>query len=409
MGENWSKDEIEAAVEAYLQMLRLEKAGTPYNKAAISRALLAGPLKGRTSTDHRMQNISAVLKDLNRDWIPGFKPLENVGPAARAEIIRALDALEAPDAVPTPQLPPVQSKESRKLPSTGYWIFICRRERWDGEAWLKHGESETLYKVSEHNRDEVQVGDLGVLRLNKLAATKTRAERPAGVYALVEVIEPPKFRPDENAQGYSNPDDGRESAWRARIRVLANLIDMPVAAAALPESADFQYIREPLQTSSIPISRRAFATIVSSSGINRSDLTFARQATTSEGVLRLERMAKDLDPVSKEKVSRHIERGPMGQRVKEKRLHRCQLCEALGLQPVAFIKKDGAPYAEAHHVQPVSLMLAGSLAATNIMVLCPNHHRQAHYGSFKVVEHLPSEWLVELDGMEFTLPQTVLD
>ena len=64
---------------------------------------------------------------------------------------------------------------------------------------------------------------------------------------------------------------------------------------------------------------------------------------------------------------------------------KCQVCEALGRNPVGFLKKSGEPYVEAHHVMPVSKREVGSLAAANVMTVCANHHRQMHYGNIDVV------------------------
>ena len=409
MDERWAPKEIEAAVIAYMQMLHLEKKGVSFNKAAISRALLAGPLKGRTSTDHRMQNISAVLQEMGREWIGGFKPLQNVGPSAKAEIQSAIAALDAPDAIPVPLHPPVLAKETRKLPPTGYWIFVCNRGRWDGEAWLNLGQTETLYKVSEHNRDEVQVGDLGVLRLNKRSHSTGSAGDVAGVYAIVEVVESPSFRSDSNVQGYVDPTDGSNPAWRAKVRLLANLVDAPIDAESFSDGDEFQYLKSALQTSTIPLSRVAFEAIVSRSGVDKLDLTVERRAATVDGIRRLEAMSRSMTPNKKERVSSYIERGPVGDLVKRKRGYRCQICETLKQPNIAFLKPDGKPYCEAHHVQPVSLMLPGSLAASNIMVLCPNHHRQAHYGHFEIVKFHGNGWEIKLDNQLVQIQQTMLD
>ena len=75
---------------------------------------------------------------------------------------------------------------------------------------------------------------------------------------------------------------------------------------------------------------------------------------------------------------------------------------------VAFTKGDGTRYAEAHHVQPVSLLKKGSLGERNIMVLCPNHHRQAHYGVFAVTREGETDWDISLDGQSFNLLRTIL-
>jgi hypothetical protein len=32
------------------------------------------------------------------------------------------------------------------------------------------------------------------------------------------------------------------------------------------------------------------------------------------------------------------------------------------------------------------------------MVLCPNHHRQAHHGRFEIEQNEPDHWQITLDG-----------
>ena len=58
----WSREEVEATVADYLQMLRLELAGQPYNKAAHHRDV-ANKLNNRTpdAVGMKNQNISAIL------------------------------------------------------------------------------------------------------------------------------------------------------------------------------------------------------------------------------------------------------------------------------------------------------------------------------------------------------------
>ena len=63
--DDWTQDEIEASVRAYMGMLQQEIAGKPYNKAATNRALREAELSGRSrgSIEMRMCNISTVLND----------------------------------------------------------------------------------------------------------------------------------------------------------------------------------------------------------------------------------------------------------------------------------------------------------------------------------------------------------
>lgn len=76
--EHWSRAEVEALVTDYLHMLTQELAGQQYNKTAHRRAL-ARKLNNRSdgSIERKHQNVSAVLRDLNCFYIPGYKPLSN--------------------------------------------------------------------------------------------------------------------------------------------------------------------------------------------------------------------------------------------------------------------------------------------------------------------------------------------
>lgn len=103
---DWSEVEIQAAVDAYLSMLSREQAGQAINKAHENRVLRKGALSGRTegSVEFRMQNISTVLVELQRERIKGYKPAKNVGPRVTKMIREALNApgpVTPEDLVPT--------------------------------------------------------------------------------------------------------------------------------------------------------------------------------------------------------------------------------------------------------------------------------------------------------------------
>lgn len=89
--EVWSEEEFAAVVTAYLGMQAAHNSGRTFSRAETRRDLLAGPLAGRTESafEYRMQNISAVLEFLGRDFLPGYPPARNVGPRA-TRIISAL-------------------------------------------------------------------------------------------------------------------------------------------------------------------------------------------------------------------------------------------------------------------------------------------------------------------------------
>lgn len=75
---DWTDSENDAVVADYFSMLADDIAGRSYNKAAHRRNL--SPLLNRRSEgsiEFKHQNISAVLKGLGEEWIPGYKPAFN--------------------------------------------------------------------------------------------------------------------------------------------------------------------------------------------------------------------------------------------------------------------------------------------------------------------------------------------
>jgi len=78
VGEDWSPEEVEAAIASYFEMLAIEARQERYNKAAFNASLrerLRGRSKGSVELKH--QNISAVLYALDLPFIPGYKPRGN--------------------------------------------------------------------------------------------------------------------------------------------------------------------------------------------------------------------------------------------------------------------------------------------------------------------------------------------
>ena len=76
--EPWTDSENDLIVADYFAMLFDDVSGRPYNKAEHRRRLL--PLlreRSEGSIEFKHQNISAVLKGLGEDWIPGYKPAFN--------------------------------------------------------------------------------------------------------------------------------------------------------------------------------------------------------------------------------------------------------------------------------------------------------------------------------------------
>lgn len=89
----------------------------------------------------------------------------------------------------------------------------------------------------------------------------------------------------------------------------------------------------------------------------------------------------DIPPPGRDASERLPQRGGTGYRrdaavrsyVIQRSKGRCEHCGTLG-----FELADGSFYVEAHHV--IALSAQGPDTVNNVIALCPEHHRQAHYG-----------------------------
>ena len=75
--------------------------------------------------------------------------------------------------------------------------------------------------------------------------------------------------------------------------------------------------------------------------------------------------------------------------VLERAQGRCELCDVSG-----FAMADGRLYLETHHVQ--SLAEDGADRVSNVVALCPTHHREAHYGARRAQLRIELEELLVL-------------
>ena len=86
----WTEEELAAAVDAYRRMEAQLASGSKTDKASVYRELAS--LHGRTpkAWEYRMQNISHVLDQANEAWLPGLRPAANVGTKVEAILTRLL-------------------------------------------------------------------------------------------------------------------------------------------------------------------------------------------------------------------------------------------------------------------------------------------------------------------------------
>jgi hypothetical protein len=303
----------------------------------------------------------------------------------------------------------------RKLPTTGYWIFICDLSLWFADEFLHGPENQLDYKISNHHAADFRSGQLGVLRLNDdrrpVRLRRSEQKLRKGIYAILEVTGNAHRRPDPDVSFYADAALASELKWRVPVRLIKNLILTPILAEQLPtEDGSFRYIHRALQTATIPIDREALEYIVDlAGGVDEPVESSSLSPDDPDAVRTFEDRYADVVPVIREVHSRRIERGSIGVRVKRFYGYRCQVCSALGVNPpIAFVDFKGNGFAEAHHVVPVSTGQLGSLSHLNIMVLCPNHHRQAHHGQFDIERNATDHWQVKIDGTVLRIEKPAL-
>lgn len=90
--DDWSDEELRAAVDAYCDMLHKEKNGELFIKKAYYASLASQFSRTDKAFEYRMQNISYVRCIAGRKWLTGLKPAKNVGAknAAKIEYFLAL-------------------------------------------------------------------------------------------------------------------------------------------------------------------------------------------------------------------------------------------------------------------------------------------------------------------------------
>ena len=94
MPENWSEEELEASVRSYIEMREKTSSGESFSKKHYYEKLSKQFRRSEKAFEYRMQNISAVYEFMGRQWIPGLKPMRNVGPNVAQSIETLIQKVE---------------------------------------------------------------------------------------------------------------------------------------------------------------------------------------------------------------------------------------------------------------------------------------------------------------------------
>jgi predicted restriction endonuclease len=74
---------------------------------------------------------------------------------------------------------------------------------------------------------------------------------------------------------------------------------------------------------------------------------------------------------------------------------KCQICST------TIKKKDGTFYVEAAHIEPKHRK--GRETPDNILLLCPNHHKEFDFGDRNILHHDKDKINFSLNGQEYTI------
>jgi hypothetical protein len=300
-----------------------------------------------------------------------------------------------------------------KTRPTTYWTFFCNPRMWQIDEFLRSRKDEDDYRITPWQAAWFGPGQLGVVRVGVDSRTKGqlagRRRLEPGIYAIVQVLGEPKLGAGSADPYWLQPPREEDERLVVDIRYVRNMIDSPLPLESLeadPAVTD-RYLKRGWQGASMPLDPGTFGRILALSGTG-SHAFDALAPGPDDSLAELERRYAGAAPEVQEAISRRIERGPVAARVKEAIGYRCQLCLALGLDPVPFLGRDGRPFVEAHHVTFVSRLEPGSLAPSNIITVCPNHHRQLHYGDAILVEDAGAAFCFRIDGTFVTIPKVTI-
>ncbi len=399
----WSRDELILALDLYLRFRSSPPGKDSTEVTQLSAFLNEMGNDGATNDPQTYRNANGVyMKMMNfRRFDPEYTSDGKVGltrgnkqeevvwnefsasPVALTEAVAAIHAKVEAGTGSTPSGSPGIE--------TPYWVFVCNPKKWNIDRFLDRNIEHDSWGIRPSDRPRFAPGQLGIIRVG--VDRRTLAERDgnppleAGIYALCEV-ESEAFDGTGAGDEFWAPGEGREPGWpTVKIRYLQVFKDNPLTIEKLrAERPNLSaMLLDGFQAASFPIPADDFRAVLDLLNYDVADLPSQdSEAMGGSKLAALEAKYLRANPEVKERVSKTIERGPVGSLLKKATGFKCQLCVALGLPSTGFLKPNGEPYVEAHHVMPVAKKEVGSLAASNVMILCANHHRQMHYGGIVV-------------------------
>lgn len=342
---------------------------------------------------------------LGLDYMPFSRIMDGITEDEQWEFNGDVFQFTTNDKVGFEKLKAIKNKgKSGKVKPTGYWTFFCNPEKWAIDDFLTSGKVYDTFSITKWQKDWFRTGQLGVIRVGhdnrKKSVLKGKNKLARGVYAVVEVLGKPILSASRDDH-WLEENEGEKLRYRVPIKYLNNLLFTPI----LLEEINVTYLEvdkfilDGFQGSSYPLEPETFNLIIDHiGGFKKLNFEFDKDKIDSSNKLaEIEEKYIGAVPEVKERVSKYIERGVIAKEYKKRMGFKCQLCEALELNPYSFKKPNGDYYIETHHVIPVSELQVGSLSTNNLLTLCANHHRQIHYGNVEIIENNQDKFIFNID------------
>ncbi len=316
----WSTDEIRLAVLAYLELWEAVESDSSTSKRRFVDDLSIRLGRSRQSVEYRFRNISAVLDNAGESFMSGYVPAKNAGSQVEMAIRECLDMRRQIPRSPTPR----ETKQT------------------------------VLNEICAH---------MGV---PSPTLTKGKGSSVPDPF-FNEVLE---FLGEQDRSG-----------------------SMPQRAQRIIEAVGMTW--NPAKHSSIksPSGGGSTVTLPGLKAILAAVQTRdAGAITEADEALRLGSTMRDSEPLSLGRpcvaapvkvVSIEAERAVRDPRVVHAVLVRANSrCESCG-DEAPFVRDDGTPFLEVHHVAPLSN--GGSDRQENALACCPNCHRAFHFADDRIV------------------------
>jgi hypothetical protein len=236
----------------------------------------------------------------------------------------------------------IQHQEAKKL------LRIISAKNWNNKSYWDAAKAMGRVPPQDHSRAIAQMCDL-------LDAAACLAGVP--LFALVAVRE---------RTGEINPKAWKKEFGPRRDAIIKRSLEHHFSLA------DFDAISYALDDLGERGNIKAWKYIA---GLYPGDLLFRR--VTGDYTDAKSNAIEDLGTDNPARTKSEIWSYPRDPKVRDAVLQRakgkCEYCGVLG-----FLKPDGTRYLESHHI--IALAKEGADRLTNVVALCPNDHREAHYG-----------------------------